>query len=121
MLSTALGLGEIKIQAVEQPPNVEMYVDDDLFVKQIVLARAGYVAPQHSHEYDHATLLAAGSIMSVVDTVRTLHTAPSILTIKAGTKHLFMALTDNCVLYCIHNLHGEGYPAIREQFDLESG
>lgn len=103
-----------------QNPEVVFYCDDDLWVKQIIIAKAGDAVPQHSHEHDHVTMLAIGMIDVWVDGAYLGEMeAPRPITIKAGTKHLFQAVTDGCILYCIHNLHGQGYPAIREEHFLE--
>jgi hypothetical protein len=32
-----------------------------------------------------------------------------VLTIPAGKKHIFKALTDDVVLCCLHNLRGTGF------------
>lgn len=90
----------------------EFFVDDWLFVKQIPL-KAGEAAEQHVHEYDHVTMVAVGTVRVWVDGEDCGEAAaPKPLTILAGQKHMFLAVTD-AVLYCIHNLRGEGYPAVR--------
>lgn len=91
----------------------EFFADDWLFVKQIPI-EANHVVEQHVHEYDHATLLAHGTVrLWIDDKDQGEFRAPKILTILAGQKHMFLAVTD-AVLYCVHNLRGEGYPATRK-------
>ena len=107
------------VPIADQPPEIEFYIDDDLFVKQMWLKKSGYTVPQHSHEHDHVTMLAQGVVdVWLEDEHVGRYTAPVPIPIKAGTKHLFVAAVDNCVLYCIHNLHGKGYPDIREEHRL---
>lgn len=97
-------------------PSIEFYIDDDLFVKQMHLKRAGDGAAQHSHEHDHVTMLARGSVDLWLDgKLVDRYEAPVPIPVKAGTKHAFVAVVDDTILYCIHNLHGKGYPEIREE------
>jgi quercetin dioxygenase-like cupin family protein len=52
------------------------------------------------------------------DTEPTEFHAPAMITIPAGSQHKFMALTDDVVLCCLHNLRGTGsdFPeAVRPQ------
>ena len=103
----------------DQPAHVEIYADDDLFCRLEGPLKAGTFLPQHSHEYDHVTLLLVGSVDVQVDggpLVR--YHAPKAIPIKAGTKHLFKALVDGTMLACVHNLHGKGYPGIAEEHKL---
>lgn len=100
----------------------EFYIDDDLFVKQMVLPKKGMAAAQHSHEHDHVTMLATGAVeVWINDQPMGVMTAPKPIPIKAGTKHRFIAVVDNTILYCIHNLHGNGYPATREEHEIVGG
>lgn len=62
---------------------------------------AGMVLVQHKHLYDHLSLLASGTVEVEVDGVRTQHTGPACLTIKAGAHHGVKALTE-AVWFCIH-------------------
>lgn len=98
---------------------IDIYASDDLFVKQMWLKKAGSGIAQHSHDYDHVTMLATGVVDVWIDDQPVgRHAAPKPFPIKAGTKHLFIAVVDNTILYCIHNLHGNGYPAIREIHEI---
>lgn len=56
---------------------------------------------QHAHSYDHLSFLMAGSVALVVDGVSTHHTAPAVMTIKAGKQHTVVALTD-VTWACVH-------------------
>ena len=92
----------------------DIYVDDWLFVKPLVLL-AGEAVVQHVHEYDHVTLVAAGTVRAwIEDQDQGEVTAPQVVRVAAGARHKFLAVTP-VVLYCIHNLRGEGYPAIKER------
>lgn len=92
-------------RAAEQPGIWEFATNDRVFVKQMHIVRAGTFIPQHSHVYDHSSLLAVGSVRLWKDGILAGdHTAPTILSIAAGVKHLFQALVDDTIVYCIHNL-----------------
>lgn len=103
----------------EQPHDVNIYADDDLFCKLMGPLKAGTYLPQHAHEYDHVTLLLVGSVdIQVNDGPLVRHHAPKAIPIRAGTKHLFKALVDGTMVACVHNLHGKGYPAVRDEHKL---
>lgn len=91
----------------------EFFADDWLFVKQIPI-KAGEVVEQHVHEYDHVTGLVSGTVRVWIDgSDHGEFTAPKLISVPAGKRHMFLAVSD-AVLYCIHNLRGEGYPATRK-------
>lgn len=93
---------------VEQPPIVEIHTADGLFIKQMYIAQAFTLIPQHSHAWDHTSMLATGSVRLWADGVlQGDFTAPTGILIKSGVKHLFQSLEDGTTVYCIHNLHGE--------------
>ena len=46
------------LPAEQQPYGVEIKMADGIFVKQMVLSRAGTMVPQHAHDYDHLSMLA---------------------------------------------------------------
>lgn len=108
--------------AEEQPHGVEIHMADDVFIKQMVIPRAGTFVPQHSHNYDHTSMLAVGSVRAWVDGVlKGDFQAPTGILIEAGTKHTFMALEDNTVLYCIHNVSRTGLIEIDEEHQIVEG
>lgn len=108
--------------AVEQPPDgAEWTTADGVFIKQMFIAKAGTMIPQHSHEYAHVSMLAVGSVRLWADGEPLGDfKAPMPLSIAAGTKHTFMALEDGTTVYCIHNLHGEKNITIREEHQFGS-
>lgn len=100
-------------------PEFEFHDADDIFYKQYWLEVAGILVPQHAHDYDHTTLVAAGAIRVWCDDkfVGDVE-APKPMLIKANTKHKFMSLKDGTVLYCIHNLRGKKGYSISEEHHL---
>lgn len=103
-----------------QPVEVEIHEADGVYIRQITVPEARTVIPQHSHVWDHLTMVAAGSVLVWRDGVYDRpYAAPTAVRIPAGTKHTFLTLMPNTVLYCIHALHyGEDKAAILEEHQL---
>ena len=88
---------------------IEFAEVDDIWVRAYSVKKARSVISQHVHVHDHITLVSSGSVrVWQDDTEPEEFHAPAIITIPAGSKHKFMALTDNVVLCCLHNLRGTG-------------
>lgn len=106
----------------EQPPLVEISLAPGLFVKQMLIAKAGSWIPQHSHAHGHLSMLAVGAVHVWKDG----HSlgrfdAPCGILIEAGCKHTFAALVDNTIIYCIHRVDADGNPEILEEHQLVAG
>jgi hypothetical protein len=105
--------------ACEQPPEWEHTGADGVFIKQMLLAQAGMMVPQHAHEYDHTTMLATGSVRVWIDgQLAGDHTAPKPLFIQARIKHTFQSLEPATLLYCIHNVAGRAGVKIHAEHQL---
>jgi hypothetical protein len=63
----------------------------------------GVVLEQHSHKYDHYSVLTAGEVLVEVDGKMSFHKAPAEIMIKAGAKHRVRAMTQ-VVWYCNHDI-----------------
>jgi hypothetical protein len=99
-----------------RPGDGEFYVDDWLFLKLYPL-KAGEMVAQHVHLYDHVTVVATGTVRLTIDGVDQGEvTGPKPVTIRALAQHSMVAVTD-ALLFCAHNLRGEGYPALAGQED----
>ncbi|MGH8908865.1 MAG: hypothetical protein ACRD0K_20820 [Egibacteraceae bacterium] len=89
----------------EQP--VE-YIEPDvagLYFRSILLADAGTIVPQHSHDHDHATLVCSGAARLWVDGVHVGDKmAGQAFFVKARSQHLFQALLPGTRLCCVHNI-----------------
>ncbi len=97
------------MRVIDQPPEVEFTLEDGVFVKQMYLAEAGSVVPQHSHEYAHTSMLAVGSVRVWCDEqLLGDFKAPRPITIKAHAKHTFLSLEPGTLIYCIHNVARTG-------------
>lgn len=104
---------------INQPPEIEWAIEDGIFIKQMYLEKKGTVVPQHSHEYDHVSMLAVGSVAVWVDGVLIGEMkAPKPITIKAHKKHTFMSLEDGTTIYCIHNISRTGEVDIHEEHQI---
>jgi len=107
---------------LEQQPDPWFVHADGLEVKQLDFKKAGWTAAQHVHAFDHLTMLAAGSLrVWVNDDYRGDFRAPQAFLVKAGEAHLFVALEDNTIAYCIHNLHGKEEPEVLARGELPKG
>lgn len=89
-------------------PDVEWYIDDRIFIKQMLMKDAGIYVPKHSHSYDHCSMLATGSVRvwHGDDLIGDFH-APMPMTVKAGILHTYMSLEPNTLVYCIHPTVGD--------------
>lgn len=74
----------------------------NLYSRMMHFKNAGDTEPSHTHCFDHLTLLASGSVECEVDGVKTIFKAPHMIFIKKDKMHMFTALEDNTVAYCIH-------------------
>ena len=90
--------------AAQQPYGVEYHMADGVSIKQMHIPLAGTYVPQHAHSYGHTSMLASGSIRVWQDgELRGDYTAPTGLFIEAGTKHRFLSLVPDTIVYCVHN------------------
>lgn len=107
-----------------QPFGVEIHTADGVFIKQMVIPKAATMVPQHSHQYDHTTMLAKGVVhVGVPDEqmpnfrIWKEYQAPAGIFIPAGVKHTILSLEDDCVLYCIHK-ERDGGAAVLDPHEL---
>jgi quercetin dioxygenase-like cupin family protein len=107
------------VVAGEQPFGVEVHVADNVFVKQMVIPKAGTYVPQHAHRYDHLSMLAVGSVKAWADDalLGEFH-APHGFNIPANVKHTFLALEDQTIIYCIHNAARSDFAAVLDEHQL---
>lgn len=89
------------------PNYMEFAEVDGMWIRSYTLEKANTIAAQHIHEHDHITLLASGTVRMWQNGEEVgEYVAPAIITVPAGKKHSFLAVTDNVVLCCLHNLRG---------------
>lgn len=73
----------------------------------MVFALAGDKEKGHTHQFDHLTLLAAGTLQITVEGAATVFKAPHMIYIHKDKNHELLAMEDNTVAYCIHALRKE--------------
>jgi hypothetical protein len=87
-------------------PSISIGCVANLYSRQMHFINAGDIEVGHTHQFDHLTLLAKGSLKVTVEGKATEFTAPQMIYIHAGKVHELEALTDGAVAYCIHALRG---------------
>lgn len=97
---------------MSNPPQTDLKIVDNVFVKMHVFAKAGDTHNGHAHTFDHITLLASGSVKMVHDNGEAEYKAPHLIVTPKGIKHQFTALESNTVFCCVH--------AIREKNDIDA-
>lgn len=110
--------------------DVQYTSDDGIFMKGMIMNRAGTIVGQHAHAYGHTSILTQGRVrleahMLGVD-YKQEYTAPAFIKIPPKVKHKFIALEDNTHVYCIHNmteyhLITDGNPLIHEKHTINGG
>jgi len=75
-----------------------------VYVRHMVFENIGDIELGHSHQFDHQTLVAKGSIKVKANGKETVFTAPHCVFIKAGVEHELTSLEEDTVVYCIHAL-----------------
>lgn len=93
------------------------YVDEvcGIYFRAILLEQAFDVVPQHTHDYDHVTLVASGSVRLWVEgEYKGDFDAFRAIEVKARKAHIFQALEPMTRLACVHNLNGAEYKFLAE-------
>ena len=96
--------------------NSRVLIEDNVFVRMFTLPKKGDVHDGHAHTFNHITLLARGTVemrtqQAVETPVKRTFTAPCLMVTPKGLVHEFEALSDDCVLCCVH--------AVRSGDDLD--
>ena len=78
------------------------YAVGGVYVKELLLSHKGSKVVGHKHKFDHLSLLATGIVKVTVDGHSTTYIGPIGINIKANQQHEILAITDNCLWYCIH-------------------
>lgn len=109
-----------KFENVRQVEPWQMLCCDGVAIVQMVMEKKNDAIPQHSHKYPHHTLIARGRVRVWADGkhIGDFGEREAVF-IAAGVKHLFAALEDNTVAYCIHNASREGKVEILAEHKLE--
>ena len=103
--------------SLKEPEYIEFAEVDDIWVRAYSVEKAQNGFIQHVHAHDHMTLVSRGTVEARQEgKVLGVFKAPAVIKILAGKQHAFVALTDDVVLCCLHNLRGTGLesPEIKE-------
>lgn len=102
-----------------QPDEINFSLADDIFIKSGLFKKIPAFVPQHSHEYDHTSFIAAGSVNVWCDGEDMgVFRAPAPILIKARCKHMFEILEENTLILCIHNIARTGLIEIHDLHEL---
>ena len=85
-------------------PKIAVSCVSSVYVRHMVFEKTGDIEDGHSHQFDHQTLVAKGSVRVSANGKSTVFNAPHCVFIKAGVEHELTALEDDTVCYCIHAL-----------------
>ena len=96
---------------VNVPSNTPFWIINGLWIKYHKLNQ-GAIVQQHTHEWPHVTMVVSGSVIVwkyINDKCvgPEYYAAPIPFNIPANEPHEFMALEDNTVICCIHNIGQE--------------
>lgn len=86
---------------------VEHFAAGGVYVK-IMRMNKSDAARQHTHNYDHLTVVAAGEVaVKFEDNMIGYYTAPTAIVVKADKQHEFIATRDGTVCLCVHKVRDE--------------
>ena len=77
----------------------------NVFIRQMHFVKKGDRETQHTHSFDHITLLSKGSLRVTCNGKDTVFNAPHMIFIKADYEHGMEALEDDTLAYCVHGVH----------------
>jgi mannose-6-phosphate isomerase-like protein (cupin superfamily) len=81
-------------------PEIKHHFAGGVYAKETFIPANKWLV-QHTHKFDHLSVLAQGSIELIVDGKKSVIHAPACLNIGAGKHHGVKSITD-VVWYCIH-------------------
>lgn len=95
-------------------PKIKITCLSNVYTRMMHFERKGIIERGHKHYYDHAMLLASGSMkVSVFDPDKdeylpeVVFNAPNMVFIRKGMVHQLEALEDNTVAFCVHAIKDE--------------
>jgi len=92
----------LDVTDIENRPVVSIGCISNVYIRQMHFKKAGDKNEAHTHNHDHTTLLATGSVECSVDGNKTIFKSPVMIYIAKDKLHHFTALEDNTIAYCIH-------------------
>lgn len=101
------------------------YIQGNIFVREMRFEKAGDVVDGHTHNFDHTTYIARGSVqIEAIDddgtvlrsVVKRASDGFNFVLIKAGVKHRLTALEDDSMGHCIY-AHRNPQGEVVEEYD----
>jgi quercetin dioxygenase-like cupin family protein len=83
-------------------PKIKIALVHNLFTRMMVFENVGDVEVEHHHQFDHATLVAYGSVLVKVRGKETLFKAPQLIWIAKDLTHELVAQEAGTVCVCLH-------------------
>lgn len=83
-------------------PRIQHHFAGGVYAKQITLNSAAEGMHQHEHTFDHLSILTQGQVVVDIDGLQTTYTAPAVLTIQAGQRHMIIPTQIPVTWFCIH-------------------
>lgn len=102
-------------------PTQKITCASNLWLRQMYFEKAGDANEGHTHNYDHMTLLAYGSVRVHVEGKTTDFKAPQMVFIQRGKSHYIEALEDGTVAYCVHALRDKDTEEILDPAQIPDG
>jgi len=103
----------------EQQPETTEFVADGVWINQVVIKGIGIALPQHAHQHDHMTCVTKGSVRVERDDMAPQEfTAPAVVMIPALVKHLFVTLSEEVIVLCIHRIDRTGSVEVAEEHHI---
>jgi len=88
-------------------PESKIIMTGSVYTRLMSFHKKGDKNIGHSHQYDHATLVASGSVVVRTKGQETIYKAPDLIWISKGIEHELEALEDNTICACIHALRDD--------------
>lgn len=85
-----------------QQPNIKITHIHGLFTRMMSFENAGDTEVGHKHQFDHATLVAHGSVLVRCRGKETVFNAPQLIWIAAELEHELVAQEAGTVCVCLH-------------------
>lgn len=76
-----------------------------IYFRSVLLKQAGTIIPQHVHDHDHVSFIGSGRVRGWKDGEWIGDRgAGEVFEIPSGSAHVFMALEDNSLIACVHDI-----------------
>jgi hypothetical protein len=85
-----------------QHPNIKITHIHGLFTRMMHFENVGDIELGHKHQFDHATLVAHGSVLVRCRGKETVFKAPQLIWIAADLEHELVAQEAGTVCVCLH-------------------